>query len=123
MGQSPSGKLLRGLHQQEQRYQARFVPRRTYAILVPFVPRGIVCGAVSGGLESAVYDPDHLTGPEGYAQKAQVREKRCHACVNRRYEGVFGHSVLICSIGMEWPKRGYCRGFTLDMGADDAERD
>ena len=59
---------------------------------------------------------DYLTGPEASAHRAQVREKRCAACINRRYEGMaFGEPVLSCGIGLRWPKRGWCRGFELDQ--------
>lgn len=61
-----------------------------------------------------------MTPPERACQRQQVREKRCAACVHRRYEGMaFGHPVLTCGIGLRWPRKGLCSGFTLDMGGEE----
>lgn len=65
-------------------------------------------------------DPEALTPPERACQKAQVRTKRCAACVHRVYDGtVFEQPVLSCGIGLSWPKRGICSGFTLDMEGEE----
>lgn len=62
-------------------------------------------------------DPEAWTNPERACQRAQVREKKCAVCLNRRVEGyVDSQPVLGCHVNLHWPKYGTCVGFELDEG-------
>lgn len=65
-----------------------------------------------------------LTREERFVHKAQVRQKKCQVCKNRRDLGMSipnpagGVDRMVnCRLGLRWPEKGICTSFDLDENA------